>query len=543
MNLENIDGVLLKKMILYAAKNLENNKQLVNDLNVFPVPDGDTGTNMSLTIQFAAKEIAKLPDNNLYKIADAASKGSLMGARGNSGVILSQLFRGFAKGCKGKETLDVHSLSEALKSGADMAYKAVMKPTEGTILTVARESADYAIKNAKNYKDMDIFINKIIDWANITLSKTPDMLSVLKEAGVVDAGGKGLVLILEGAYKALFEDDFITEEEHTNIERFKVEDTLKDHLSTADIKFAYCTEFIIFGNDNSENTLKKQLAEIGDSLMVVGDDDRIKVHVHTNSPGKALEYALQVGELSSIKIDNMKEQHRNNLSFKGVDNNEDIEQDYSFIAVVSGEGMAKIYQDLGVENIIRGGQTMNPSTEDFLKELEKIQAKHIYILPNNSNIFLAAEQAKQISEKSIDVLTTRTIPQGISALLSFNSEHSKEINYKDMQDAIKKVKTGQITFAVRDTQFNGMKIEKDDIIGILDGEIVSVGQKINDVSIDLLKKMVSKEDELITIYTGENILKKENDEMIGKIENVFRDLDVEVHQGDQPLYYYIISVE
>ncbi|WP_306811095.1 DAK2 domain-containing protein [Irregularibacter muris] len=543
MKIKHIDGALLKKMIIFAANNLENNKDIVNDLNVFPVPDGDTGTNMSLTIQFAAKEVSEVATNSLEKIADAASRGSLMGARGNSGVILSQLFRGFAKACKDKEVLDIHDFSMALKSGSDMAYKAVMKPTEGTILTVARESASYAMHNTKNFKTLDVFIEKIIEWANITLDKTPNMLPVLKEAGVVDAGGKGLIYIFEGAYKALFGNDLEVDIKSSPEKHDKTHAPGKSHISTADIQFAYCTEFIVLSKNPSINSFKTELSQLGDSLLVVGDEERIKVHVHTNHPGKALEYALQMGEVTNIKIDNMKEQHRSQLNLE-TQKVENIElKDYAFIAVSAGEGIVKVFEDLGVESIIKGGQTMNPSTEDFLIELEKLQAKNIFILPNNSNIFLAADQAKQISDKSVHVLPTRTIPQGIAALLAFNPEQSVEDNYNSMEKTINEVKTGQITFAVRDTQVNGMEIHKEDIIGLLDGDIVVVGKDIEKVALQLLDKMVEEEDELVTIFTGEDVSKDQSSNLLNKIEERFQDIDIENLYGGQPLYYYIISVE
>jgi len=543
----NIDGPLLKKMILFAAKNLENNKKIVNDLNVFPVPDGDTGTNMALTIQFAAKEVSKLQSNDLSKVADAASSGSLMGARGNSGVILSQLFRGFAKACKNKNILDIKDLSIALQSGAEMAYKAVMKPTEGTMLTVAREGAKYALDNYTKHETLEAFLEGVIHQCNSTLKQTPNMLPVLKEAGVVDAGGKGLIYILEGAYKALFEQDIAD----IGIEQYDQGSAVNmQELSTADIQYAYCTEFMILTPNAPTNKLKEILSSMGDSLLVVGDEDRIKVHIHTNNPGHAIELALKHGELTNIKIDNMKEQHRRQMDYQQEGNieesntNKEIESlEYAFIAVVSGEGIEQIYKDLGVTSTIKGGQTMNPSTEDFLNEINKINANQIYILPNNSNILLAANQAKKISNKKIEVIPSKTIPQGISALLAFSPEEAHKDNLQNMHNAIKDVKTGQITFAVRDTQVNNIKIETDDIIGIYDGNIIVAGKDINDVALQLINEMVDEEDELITIFSGEEVSKEQVAQLQSKVENSYADVDLEVHYGGQPLYYYIIAVE
>lgn len=540
MKIKYIDGPLIKKMILFGAQNLENNKHIVNDLNVFPVPDGDTGTNMALTIQFAAKEVSQVKSDNLSKIMDAAANGSLMGARGNSGVILSQLFRGFAKGCKDKKMLGLKDLSEALQSGTDMAYKAVMKPTEGTILTVAKETSKFAIQNAENFDSLEKFIENIIEQGNHTLSKTPDMLPVLQEAGVVDAGGKGLMCILEGAYRALFEEDIEIEQ---NISSIQSQNTNKENISTSDIKYAYCTEFMVLTKKMEIDNIKSHLSKMGDSLLVVGDDHRIKVHVHTNHPGKVLEYALQTGEITNIKIDNMKEQHRSQFDF---DRQEDIsveEKEYAFVSVATGAGITEILQDLGVDSVIQGGQTMNPSTEDFLKEIDKLQAKYIYILPNNSNILMAANQAKEISDKNIEVVPSKTIPQGISALLAFNIEKNAIDNYKGMKEAIEEVKTAQITFAVRDTQVNGLSIKKDNIIGLYEGKIISVGQDISEVTLHLLEKVIETEDELITIFAGQGVSEEQKEVIQDKVENTFPNIDVEVHNGGQPLYYYIISVE
>ncbi len=545
LNIKNIDGPLLRKMIIFAANNLENNKGIVNELNVFPVPDGDTGTNMALTIQFAAKEVAKLNNDSLSKVADAASSGSLMGARGNSGVILSQLFRGFAKACKHKEQLNINDLSIAFQSGADMAYKAVMKPTEGTILTIAREAGQYAIENSKDYVNitMDTFLQQVINHCKMVLEQTPEMLPVLKDAGVVDAGGKGLIYIMEGAYKAFFEDEITIE----NNEKHPSAGRETGVITGVDIKHTYCTEFMIMARDSFINEIKTYLAEKGDSQVVVGDENVIKVHVHTNNPGEVLEYALGFGELKNIKIDNMKEQHRNQLNLNttdGVEIDKNVkERDYSFIAVASGEGITKVLMDLGVESIIQGGQTMNPSTEDFLIEIDKLNAKHIFILPNNGNILLAANQAKQISKKDIEVLPTKTIPQGISALLTFNPEMDSKGNYEQMTSAIGEVKTGQVTYAIRDSKVNGIEIKKDDIIGLYEGNIVASGQNIDKVTSQLIEEMIDQDDELVTLFVGDEVSEKDGENILTILEEKFPNIDIESHQGGQPLYYYIISVE
>ncbi|RBP41115.1 hypothetical protein DFR81_11111 [Garciella nitratireducens] len=543
MEIKYIDGPLLKKMIFFAAQNLENNKEFVNNLNVFPVPDGDTGTNMALTIQFAVKEISNINTNELSKIIDTGANGSLMGARGNSGVILSQLFRGFAKECKNKEILKLKDFAQALQSGTDMAYKAVMKPTEGTILTITREVSKFAVENVEKFQSLETFLEKIIEYGNKVLSETPNMLSVLKEAGVVDAGGKGFMYILEGAYKAFFEENFKESERfsYSIINEFKKKNSKTN--SSSNIKFGYCTEFMIIAKKVSTDIIKSYLSKMGDSLLVVGDDNKIKVHIHTNHPGKVIEYALQIGELINIKIDNMREQHRNQFDFKEERMRSIEEKNYGFITVATGKRIIEIFKDLGVDSIIQGGQTMNPSTEDFIKEINKIHAKHIYILPNNSNIFMAANQAKEISNKNVYIIPTKTIPQGISALLAFNPENNSIDNYKNMKDTIKKVKTGQVTFAVRDTQVNNLKINKNDIIGIYDGNIITVGKDINEVAIQLIQEMLEDDDELITIFTGEGVSKKHREFIQEKIEDHFSQLDIEIHEGGQPLYYYIISVE
>ncbi|SHI04510.1 DAK2 domain-containing protein [Sporanaerobacter acetigenes] len=550
MKIQFVDGILLKKAFIGAANFLEQSKEEVNALNVFPVPDGDTGTNMSLTFQSAMKEILNLNEYSVEKVAMAASNGSLMGARGNSGVILSQLFRGLANGLKGKEKADAKELAKAFKLASDTAYKAVMKPTEGTILTVARECAEAAITLSKNEKDIVIFLDKVIQQGNIALNKTPDMLPVLKEAGVVDAGGKGLMVILAGAFKALTTNGEI---KYETVASKKSEDThFKKELSTGEIKFGYCTEFIVKNTKEDVENFKQELSKYGDSLLVVGGNDLIKVHVHTNNPGLVLEKGLSIGELHDIKIDNMRVQHRNLLVEEDCDcidnkvinlNEKKEKKKYSFITVAMGDGIASVFKDLNVDFIIPGGQTMNPSTEDILNGIKEVEGEDIIILPNNGNIVLAAEQAQKMSERKVHVFPTKSIPEGISALLAFNAEVNVEENLDNMKSAVQNVKTGQVTYAVRNTEINGTKISKDDIIGICKGDIKSSGKDIQETSLELLKKMVDEDTELITIFYGNTIEEKEANKLGELAEKEFKDCDIEVIYGGQPIYYYIFSVE
>ncbi|WP_416198082.1 MAG: DhaL domain-containing protein [Sporanaerobacter sp.] len=550
MKIQYVDGALLKKAFIGAANFLEQNKEDVNALNVFPVPDGDTGTNMSLTLQSAMKEIFTLNEYSVEKVAIAASNGSLMGARGNSGVILSQLFRGLANGLKGKEKADAKVLAKAFKLASDTAYKAVMKPTEGTILTVARECAEAAITLSKEEKDIIVFFDKVIQQGNIALNKTPDMLPVLKEAGVVDAGGMGLMIILTGAFKALTTNGEI---KYESVSGRKSEDIyFKKELSTGDIKFGYCTEFIVKNTKEDVENFKQELSKYGDSLLVVGGNGLIKVHVHTNNPGLVLEKGLSIGELHDIKIDNMRVQHRNLLveeecdcvDEKGININEKKEKKkYSFITVAMGNGIANIFKELNVDFIIPGGQTMNPSTEDILNGIKKVEGENIIILPNNGNIVLAAEQAQKMSERKVYVFPTKSIPEGIAALIAFNPEISVEENLENMKLAVENVKTGQVTYAVRDTEINGKKISKDDIIGICKGDIKSSGKDVQETSLELLKKMVDEDNELITIFYGDTIEEKEANELGKLAEKEFENCDIEIVYGGQPIYYYIFSVE
>lgn len=547
-----IDGYKLKVLLENATITLEKNKDEVNSLNVFPVPDGDTGTNMLLTIKSALKQGLSIDDNNASKIAQAASQGSLMGARGNSGVILSQLFRGFANGLEEREVIDIETLAKALKKAADTAYKAVMKPTEGTILTVARECGEKAMSIYSQEENMVEFLAKIIQHGNDILKKTPDMLPVLKQAGVVDAGGKGLLYILTGAYNALADETsaltLIKESMPVVVEKPRK----REHIDTDDIEFGYCTEFMINTSFSDIESFREEIAVYGDSLLVVGGEGIIKVHVHTNNPGQVLEKALLLGDLSDIKIDNMRYQHeevllKDELIQMELEANQmeelKLDKKYSVVAISIGEGIDALFKGLNVDIIVSGGQTMNPSTEDILSAIEKTRGEHVIILPNNSNIILAAEQTKHLSNRSISVVPTKTIPQGISALLVLNEEADLDENLKQMNESIKNVVTGQITFAVRDTEFNGKGIKKDDIIGLSEKDILASGNSIKTVAIDLLEQLVDKEKSIITVMYGSDVEEDEASELVEALEELYEDFDVELIYGGQPLYYYIFAIE
>lgn len=556
MILEKIDGALLQKCLTGAAKLLENNKEEVNSLNVFPVPDGDTGTNMLLTVKSALKKALSTEDNSASAVAALASQGSLMGARGNSGVILSQLFRGFANGLKGSDEVDVKILAEALKQAADTAYKAVMKPTEGTILTVARECGEYAM-TISSEKDINVFLEKVIAHGNSALDRTPELLPVLKQAGVVDAGGKGLMFLITGAYYVLsgkedFEAEFSKADIPADIKPQDEKKTKRGHIDTDDIEFGYCTEFMINTQFNDIEGFREDISNHGDSLLVVGGEGIIKVHVHTNNPGLVLEKALKLGDLSDIKIDNMRYQHEEVLlkdellSMK--DNNTEqkvvsIDKEYSFISVSIGEGIDEVFKDLSVDAIVQGGQTMNPSTEDLLNAINKTSGRNVIILPNNSNIILAAEQTKKLSDRNVIVVPTKNIAQGISALLSFNEDSTVEENIDSMNQGINNVISGQVTYAVRDTEFNGTKINKDDIIGLSEKDILVSGKDINKVSFELVEKLNNEDASIITVFYGEEISEDKAEELRGLLEDKYEDMDIELIYGGQPLYYYIFSIE
>ena len=547
-----IDAKLLARMFLAGAKNLEVKKEWINELNVFPVPDGDTGTNMTLTIMSAVKEVNNLEDIQMTSLAKAISSGSLRGARGNSGVILSQLLRGFTKGIRDLEELDAVALARAVDKGVETAYKAVMKPKEGTILTVARGVADKALELAEDAEDLQTFLEDVLEEGRRVLAKTPDMLPVLKEAGVVDSGGQGLMVVLEGAF-----DAFMGREVDLTFDGGESAKVVKiTPQAEADIKFGYCTEFIIVLNKEftaeDEVDFKAYLSSLGDSIVCVADDEVVKIHVHTNDPGLAIQRALTYGSLSRIKIDNMREEHQEKLikdaekiaAQQAEEAAKAPKKEVGFISVSIGEGFGQIFRDLGVDYLIEGGQTMNPSTEDMLNAIGKVNAEHIFILPNNKNIILAANQAKALTkDKDIIVIPTKTVPQGITAVINYVPEKSVEDNEKDMTEEITRVKTGQITYAVRDTHIDDKEIHEGDIMGIGDHGMLAVGKEVAAVAKETVEQMVDDETELISIYYGEGFTEEEAEKLAGELEEQYDYCDVEVNCGGQPIYYCIISVE
>lgn len=554
MDTKTINGVMLQKMFLAGAKNLEAKKEWINELNVFPVPDGDTGTNMTLTIMSAAKEVGGITDPNMENLAKAISSGSLRGARGNSGVILSQLFRGFTKEIKKVEEIDTDVLAKACVRAVETAYKAVMKPKEGTILTVAKGMSDKAAELAGTTDDINYMIAEIIKEGDLVLSKTPDMLPVLKQAGVVDSGGQGLMQVIKGAY-----DAFLGKELDLTIEgavpSVNIE-TKMDMASDADIKFGYCTEFIIMLEKEmpieEETSFKEYLESIGDSIVVVADDEIVKVHVHTNDPGLAFQKGLTYGQLDRMKIDNMRLEHHERLikdAEKVAQQQKEEKKDeprkpYGFVAVSVGEGLSEIFKGLRVDYLIEGGQTMNPSTEDMLNAIDNINADTIYILPNNKNIIMAAQQAESLVEdKEIIVIPSKTIPQGIAALIAFSEESSAEVNKASMIDAMDYIKSGQVTYAVRDTVIDDKEIREGNIMGIGDAGILAVGELIESTTIDMIREMADEDSEIISIYYGADVTAKEAAKLQEMISEEFEDYEVEVYPGGQPVYYYIVSVE
>lgn len=545
LEINTIDASLMAKMFLAGAKNLEAKKEWINELNVFPVPDGDTGTNMSMTIMAAAKEVSALENPNIKQLSKAISSGSLRGARGNSGVILSQLFRGFTKGIAEYDELDVTVLSEALQKAVDTAYKAVMKPKEGTILTVAKAGAHRALELAEETDDILYFVEEVIKEADRVLQKTPDMLPVLKQAGVVDSGGQGLVEVLKGAYDALNgkEIDYTIEGVSAASGMTKITPQVE-----ADIKFGYCTEFIIMLKqpltDKQEMDFKAYLESIGDSIVVVADDEITKVHVHTNDPGLAIQRALTYGALSRIKIDNMREEHQEKLIKDAEKLAKQEAKEDGFISVSIGDGMNEIFKGLGVDHIIEGGQTMNPSTEDMLGAIEHVNAKNIFIFPNNKNIILAANQAASLMEdKNIIVIPTKTIPQGIAALINYMPEKTAQENAENMKEEILNVKTGQITYAVRDTVIDDKEIKCGDYMGIGDKTILSVGSDKDVTLKDMISQLIDEDSVIISLYYGEEISEEEAEAVGSYLEETYPDIDVEVEYGGQPIYYYVVSVE
>ena len=558
MEVSTINAAVFAKMFLAGAKNLEAKKEWINELNVFPVPDGDTGTNMSMTIMSAAKAVSELENPTMKELAKAISSGSLRGARGNSGVILSQLFRGFTKVIAEYDELDVVILTEAMQKAVETAYKAVMKPKEGTILTVAKGAANKALELCDDTDDIVFFVDEVIKEADHVLSKTPDMLPVLKQAGVVDSGGQGLVQVLKGGY-----DSLIGEEIDYSIEGSAASaGVMKITAETeADIKFGYCTEFIIVLNqpltEKQEHEYKNFLESIGDSIVVVADDEIVKTHVHTNDPGLAIQEALKHGSLSKIKIDNMREEHQEKLIKDAEklakeqkeeetkeEKAEEPRKEMGFISVSIGAGVNEIFNGLGVDYIIEGGQTMNPSTEDMLNAIDHVNADNIFILPNNKNIVLAANQAASLVEdKKIIVIPTKTIPQGITALINFIPDQSAEENAERMTEELENVKTGQVTYAVRDTVIDDKEIKQGDYMGIGDKSILAVGKDIKSTTEDMVAEMIDEESAIICIYYGEEVTEEDANALGAALEEKYPEVEVEIHFGGQPIYYYVISVE
>lgn len=545
-----ITGEDLKKSLVGSRDYLVLNKEMVNELNVFPVPDGDTGTNMSLTIISAIKEAEHLDSfATVEEVSAAVSRGALMGARGNSGVILSQFFRGFAEGLKGKEVATIKDLAFAFKKASDVTYKAVMKPTEGTILTVGRELSDFAVKNAAKATDMGSFYESVIKAAEKSLDNTPNLLPVLKEQGVVDAGGKGLVVILQGALKAA-KGETIEKIEDAELERKTPKAFVDGEVEDDDIEFAYCTEFLIKGDSDKAEEFKQKLISLGDCLLVVGASGIIKTHIHTNNPGRVLEYASEIGMLQDIKIDNMRIQHKEKLfkdeevqAAKGKNRVVEPTEEYAFVTVSIGDGLDEVFESLNADYIVKGGQTMNPSTEDLLKGVESTPGKNVFILPNNKNIQLAAEQVKELTKRNVKVIPTRSIPEGISAMLAFQPDTSFDENEEAMKEAISHVKSGQVTYAVRDTEISGKKIGEGDVIGIAHGDIVSVGSEVTEVTCELIEELVNEDHSLITLYYGEDVDEEDGEKLLKELEEEYEDLDIELVYGGQPLYYYLISLE
>lgn len=557
MEITSINTEVLSKMFLAGAKNLDAKKEWINELNVFPVPDGDTGTNMSMTIMSAAREVSALENPTMEQLSKAISSGSLRGARGNSGVILSQLFRGFCKVIASYDEVTVSVLSDAFQKAVETAYKAVMKPKEGTILTVAKGAADKALEMAEETEDLCVFCDEVIKHADYVLSQTPEMLPVLKQAGVVDSGGQGLMQVLKGAYDSLLGKEI----------NYEIEDASKgsgvvkiSEETEKEIKFGYCTEFIIVLNkpltEAEEHEYKAFLESIGDSIVVVADDEIVKTHVHTNDPGLAIQKALTHGSLSKIKIDNMREEHQEKLikdaeklaaqqkAEEEKPKADEPRKEMGFISVSIGEGMNEIFRGLGVDYIIEGGQTMNPSTEDMLSAIDHVNADHIFILPNNKNIIMAANQAATLVEdKDIIVLPTKTIPQGIVAMVNYIPDYSAEENKETMLSEIGNVKTGQVTYAVRDTEIDGKTIKQNDYMGIGDSSILSVGQDLKATTLEMVDAMVDEDSAIVGIYYGTDATEEAAEEIGAVIEEKYPDVEVEINAGGQPIYYYVISVE
>ncbi|WP_368997572.1 DAK2 domain-containing protein [Caldifermentibacillus hisashii] len=557
MSITMIDGKRFAEMIFYGANRLSQNAKYVDSLNVFPVPDGDTGTNMNLSIQSGAKEVRNNIVPHVGKVGQALSRGLLMGARGNSGVILSQLFRGFAKAIEAKESLDITDFAEALNAGVTTAYKAVMKPVEGTILTVAKDSAKKALEVSKTTTDMTVLMEEVVKEAKASLKRTPELLPVLKEVGVVDSGGQGLVFVYEGFLAQLkgekvdelttaevSMDQLVKQEHHKSVQGF---------INTEDIVYGYCTEFMVKFKDSklknhpfSEEKFRNDLSEYGDSLLVIADDQLAKVHIHTEQPGVVLTYGQQYGDLINLKIENMRQQHTmilENDKVNTVQEQQKQPSEYGIVAVSMGSGIRDLFKSIGAEVVIEGGQTMNPSIEDIVKAIEQVNAEKVFILPNNKNIILAAEQARDVCDQQVIVIPSKTVPQGLAALLAFNPSVDAEKNEKAMNDALKTVKSGQITFAIRDTMIDNLTIKKDDYMGIEEGSIVVSNRDLNVTAKELLNKMLDEDSEILTIIKGEEATEEQTKALIQFVEEKFPEVEIEIHDGKQPLYQFIFSVE
>ncbi|AKS38007.1 hypothetical protein NP92_06815 [Anoxybacillus gonensis] len=552
MVMTTLDGKRFAQMVLQGATHLANNAKTVDALNVFPVPDGDTGTNMNLSMTSGAKEVKNHVSDHIGKVASALAKGLLMGARGNSGVILSQLFRGFAKAVEQKSEINSKEFAAALEAGVQTAYKAVMKPVEGTILTVAKDAAKRAVTVAKKETDIVTVMTEVLKEAKASLKRTPDLLPVLKEVGVVDSGGQGLVFVYEGFLAAL-KGETIAESETLSMEqlvRTEHHRNVQSHLSADDIEFGYCTEFMVkFEQEKvakhpfQEETFRQDLSRFGDSLLVIADDELVKVHIHAEQPGEVLTYAQRYGSLINIKIENMREQHANIVHENVPQPKKQERLPYGIVTVAMGDGIAELFKSIGAHAVIEGGQTMNPSTEDIVKAIEEVNAETVFVLPNNKNIILAAQQAASVASCDVVVIPSKTVPQGMTALLSFNPSATKEENEEAMTEALHRVKTGQVTFAVRDTNIDGVEITKDDYMGIADGKIVVSHKELMHVVETLLSHIISEEDEIVTILSGEDATDEQIAHVVQWIEKQFPDVEVETHHGGQPLYPFIFAIE
>ncbi|WP_304681214.1 DAK2 domain-containing protein [uncultured Clostridium sp.] len=548
MKYDRINGQDFYNMVVNASNRLLEESDFVNALNVFPVPDGDTGSNMSMTFKAAVKEIENLNSESIGETSKKLAKGALMGARGNSGVILSQILRGISKGLEGKTTVNSTEFANAFLEGSKAAYKAVMKPTEGTILSVIRAAAEGAVRS--NKIDIVELLGEVVVESKIMLDKTPDLLPALKKAKVVDSGGMGLYIILQGMYDALKDG---IKAEIKDIASKASTGTGAQAIEDIDIKFGYCTEFIILGDASKAKAFQDEIESLGDSMIVVGYDDVIKVHIHTNDPGLVLSKAVTVGELSKIKIDNMREEHREVLMSNeeyAAGKVEEVEEEslaekkkYAFVSVAMGEGITHVLKDLGVDYVIEGGQTMNPSTQDMIECISKLNADHIFILPNNKNIIMAATQAAEISDKDVRVIPTKSIPQGITCITMFNAEHEVDENEVALVEALELVKTGSVTYAVRDTEMDGIEIKEGNMLGLIEGKINKVGDDYFKVAEDILESMVDEDSELITVFYGKDVDESKVEEFTEKLEEKYEDCDVQLYKGDQPLYYFIMSVE